>query len=255
MDSPPMIREHDHPAKFSAPILEHLSELAQRLDGPIVDPFAGVGRIHGIGRDDTHGIELEPEFAISHPRTRVGDALNPAHYPNPIGSIVTSPCYGNRFAGNYRGPKCERCHGYGSDSPGNGRPLLCPKCKGSGRDSTGRSGYAISLGRDLSDGSAAAWTFGASYRAFHRRWLALVAGILPAGDARLVVNMKDHYKTAKGVQRRVYVSHWWLSAAYDHGFRLAEATEIPVSGYGFGQNSDARTETESVFVFDLKARD
>jgi tRNA G10 N-methylase Trm11 len=88
----------EHPAKFSEPILELLRQIADVLPGPILDPFAGTGRIHNIGRDDTTGIEIEAEWAATHERTYLGDATK-LPYPNDsFGSIVTSPAYGNRMA-------------------------------------------------------------------------------------------------------------------------------------------------------------
>jgi len=63
-----------HPARYSPEVLEVLSAEIGPVTGPVLDPFAGTGRIHQIGRDDTIGIEIEPEWANLHPRTFHGDA-------------------------------------------------------------------------------------------------------------------------------------------------------------------------------------
>ncbi len=83
----------EHPAKYSAPILELLDLLADDIPGPILDPFAGTGRIHQLHRDDTVGIEIEPEWATMHPRTIVGDATALPFPDNTFGAIITSPTY------------------------------------------------------------------------------------------------------------------------------------------------------------------
>jgi len=67
--------------------------------GPILDCFAGTGRIHELGRDDTVGVEIEPEWASMHERTICGDStqldtlFNPGHF----GTVATSPTYANRM--------------------------------------------------------------------------------------------------------------------------------------------------------------
>src|SRR3982750_3152473 len=89
-----------HPAPSPAPILGLLAELVG--DGSMVlDPFAGIGRIHQLEDLDrgiiTEGVEIEPEWAALDPRTRLGDATAlPEHWAAAFDAVVTSPCYGNR---------------------------------------------------------------------------------------------------------------------------------------------------------------
>src|SRR5207344_1862627 len=107
-----------HPAPFSASIMDVLADLIADWEGPILDPYAGVGRVHELGRDDTFGIEIESEWADTHHRTFCGDSSHlivtggrmmscvngtqvaDLERPN---AVVTSPDYGNRMADQYLG--------------------------------------------------------------------------------------------------------------------------------------------------------
>lgn len=239
-----------HDAKYSAEVLEILRALAPGLDGPIVDPFAGVGLIDTIGRADVIGIELEPEWAVASPVVRQGDALELADYPAEVGAIVTSsPTYGNRMGDPYLGPTCLECNGNGivGEHP---RRAECPLCEGLGRNRRGRYGYGISLGRLASEGSSCHLQWGDSYREFHRRWLIVASTVLEPGPRRLVLNMSDHYR---GGQLQ-YVCHWWIEEAGRQGFRLADTHRADTARQGHGQNGEKRAAAEMVFVFDLIGR-
>lgn len=235
--------EPRHDAKYSGNVLLVFSSLATDeqtpMAGPIVDPFAGVGRIDQIGRSDVVGIEIEPEWAESSACVTLGDALDPLSYPYVVGSIMTSPCYGNRFADQYLGPKCKLCEGVGCDECGNGH------------DGSGRYGYAISLNRRVSDGSAAALHWGPKYRTFHTKFLMVCSEVLEPGQRRLVINISDHQRDKK----RQYVVQWWIEAAGLQGFRLVEAHAVDTDRFGHGQNHEARAESEMVLVFDFLSRD
>ena len=70
-----------HPAKFSPVILDEMRrwlmqerEIVMVPMKTLVDPFAGLGRIHTLGIDglETRGLELEPEWARAHPRDLSG---------------------------------------------------------------------------------------------------------------------------------------------------------------------------------------
>ena len=206
-----------HPAKFSEPILDLLRELVVDLPGPILDPFAGTGRIHDLGRDDTIGVELEPEWAELHERTRVGDATTLPVADGEIGSIVTSPTYGNRMADTY-----------------------------DGRDGSRRNTYRAALGRNLSPNSSAGMNWGERYRELHRAaWREAFRVLDPNGF--LVLNVSDHVRKGKTVP----VSAWHATALLDVGF-----VGVPDGWYlvetrrnRHGANGDARAAHESVIVF------
>ena len=91
----------EHPAKFSASILEVLNDVvmreAERIEARlrVLDPMAGVGRIHeldALSVFDTVGVELESEWATQHPRTVVGDATALRFADCTFDAVVTSPC-------------------------------------------------------------------------------------------------------------------------------------------------------------------
>lgn len=250
-----------HDAKFSVEVLEIFRALAGDLPGPIVDPFAGVGLIDTIGRADVIGIELEPEWATASPVVRQGDALDPGAYPDEVGTIMTSPTYGNRMADRYLGPVCAACLGEGRRdiTVADGTSTIedrargwapCASCHGRGRNGSGRYGYGISLGRLASEGSSCHLQWGDAYRDFHRRWLIIASTVLDPGPSRLVLNMSDHYRG--GVHQ--YVCHWWIEEAGRQGFRLADTYRATTDRFGHGQNSERRAPAEMVYVFDLIGR-
>lgn len=91
----------DHPAKFTPAIVDAIGELVLDhfappvLDRPpaLLDPFAGVGGIHALRPGiETHGVELEPEWAAASPWTEVGDATNLRWADGTFDVVATSPC-------------------------------------------------------------------------------------------------------------------------------------------------------------------
>lgn len=205
-----------HPAKFSDPILDVLRELVVDLPGPILDPFAGTGRVHELGRDDTIGVEIEPEWAILHERTVVGDALRLPLPDGSIGTIVTSPTYGNRMADNYAG------------------------------DGTRRHTYRIALGRELSEGSSAGMQWGDAYRTLHRSAWREAFRVLH-DDGFLVLNISDHVRKGKLVP----VSAWHASTLLSVGFvGVPEGWHtVETRRNRHGANGELRADVESVIVF------
>lgn len=239
-----------HDAKYSVPIVELFQSLlndeAKPVAGPIVDPFAGTGQyLELLCRDDVSGIELEPEWAECSDLVVQGDATDPGSYPAKVGTIVTSPCYGNRFAGNYLGKPCDVCGHSAEADPG------CEVCEGTGWDARRRYGYAVTLARPLSEGSGALHTFGKQYRALHRQFLKTAAEVLEPGARRFILNMSDHSNAQSGHQ---YVVAWWIKAAADRGFRMVEAHTVETRRMKNGANRELRADSEMVIVFDLLTR-
>lgn len=204
-----------HPAKFSDPILDTLRLSAPWLPGPILDPFAGTGRIHDLGRDDTIGVEIEEEWAKTHERTIVGNALSLPFGDGEIGSVVTSPTYGNRMADQY-----------------------------DGRDGSRRQTYRIALGRPLSDENSGALQWGDAYRDFHERAWEEVWRVLRPGGA-FVVNVSDHVRKGE-VQP---VADWHTTAIRRLGFVRVAEIGVPTRRMRHGANADARVPTEKIFHF------
>lgn len=206
-----------HPAKFSTEILDVLRPLMERLPGPILDPFAGTGRIHELGRTDTIGVEIEPEWAEQHERTLCGDSrrLTTLFERYSIGSIVTSPAYGNRMADSY-----------------------------DGRDGSRRSTYRIALGRPLTDGNGAGLHFGDDYRELHRVvWREAFAVLRTGGE--LVVNVSDFIRNGDVVP----VVEWHRETILAIGFELVETMTIPTRRMGHGANRELRVPGERLLRF------
>ena len=86
-----------HPAPFSPAVLDEIERLLDvwNIHGKILDPFAGIGRVHLLASNTrkTVGIEIEPEWAHQHPDTRVGNALALHLFPQ----VCRKRCHGCRF--------------------------------------------------------------------------------------------------------------------------------------------------------------
>lgn len=207
-----------HPAKFSDPIIDVLRRVVAELPGPILDPFAGTGRIHELGRTDTYGIELEPEWAQLHERTAQGNALSLPYGDASFGSIVTSPTYGNRMADQY-----------------------------DGRDGSRRHTYRIGLGRPLHEDNSGALQWGEEYRRFHRRaWREAFRVITPGGA--LLLNISDHIRKGEVVG----VTLWHVETLCAIGFDLAPNswTTVETKRQRHGANGELRVDFESVILFE-----
>jgi hypothetical protein len=244
----------EHPAKFSAEILTQLRVLcereAQRLGRPplVLDPFAGVGRIHELGDvADTVGIELEPEWAACHPRTIAGDATDlPASWADHFDMIVTSPCYGNRMADCHDAKdKCKTCGGTGRRGQS-----WCTMCKGKGLSM--RKNYRTALGRMPSDGSAAVMQWGDKYRDLHRRALAEMIRVVEPGGL-VVVNMSNHFRRMPLGEGRfgsqvVRVVEWWVETMMARGLLVEAVLPVATKRHKNGANRDLRWKVEQIIA-------
>jgi hypothetical protein len=89
-----------HPAKFSDAILERVDALLSERDATdtplVLDPFAGVGKIHQLTDIRAVGVEIEPEWATLHPDTIVANTLYLPFRDAVFDGMITSPTYGNR---------------------------------------------------------------------------------------------------------------------------------------------------------------
>ncbi len=212
-----MSKQHavDHPAKFSAPITELLTGLLKDAPGPVLDPFAGVGTIHHLGRDDTIGVEIEPEWATCHERTITGDSRHLLLTDNSVGTVCTSPAYGNRMADAYAGD-----------------------AKGSKRRT-----YRISLDRELSEGNGAGMQWSGAYRRFHADVWGECDRVLQTGGL-FILNVSDHIRGGK----RQHVSDWHLYTLLGMGYSFEEGYTVKTRRHRFGQNHAARVDGEQVLV-------
>lgn len=271
--APPVLK--DHPATYSEAVTTIMAQMLRRfvLAGSIVlDPFAGTGGIHVHAPEwDTRGIELEPEWAAHHARTKVGDATALPFEDNSVQAIATSPCYGNRMADVYLGSDnevCRECGGDGRydpcplddhgdhrrpDCPDHVTPVIdvamlgvCARCLGSGRKRSRRHTYAISLGRKPSDNSAAAMQWGPEYRDLHERaWREAVRVLAPGG--KFILNISDHIRDFT-VQP---VTLWHVGVLTSLGLRLVTSEAAMTPRMGHGENGKLRVTNEWVIVFSL----
>lgn len=201
-----------HPARFSNALLPVIDELLGDAK-TVLDPFAGVGRIHELNRL-TVGVEIEPEWAATHPNTLEGDATKLWFHDATFDAIATSPTYGNRMADNY-----------------------------DGRDGSKRNTYRTALGHDLDKNNSGGMQWGLDYRALH--WVAYgeaIRVLKPGG--RFVLNMKDHIRKGE----RVHVTDWHIEALQLWGLRLDTRRRVPLRGNRFGANADLRIDYEEVIL-------
>lgn len=225
-----------HPAKFSDSVLQLLQDIVP--PGHVLDPFAGTGRIHELAQAGrrTYGVEIEPEYAALHPRTFRGNALNmqplidhEVHFPVAFDSVVTSPCYGNRFADAHHA-----------------------------KDGSVRRSYTHDLRRMTNDetrklhpDNAGTLHFGPAYLEFHRRVWMECARVL-RDDGQIFLNVSDFLETKKkrGVkkQRRVPVVAAHKGLLRRAGFEVVGEWEVGTPRMRYGQNHEARVDGEVVIV-------
>ena len=210
-----------HPAVFSDSILPVLASLLEPSHMLILDPFAGVGRVHEQ-RDilpfnvTTVGVELEKEWADLHPETQQGNALALDFVDGTFDAIVTSPTYGNRLADNHNA-----------------------------KDGSVRRSYTHDLGRQLTEDNSGGMQWGPAYRDFHRAaWLEVKRVLKPNG--RLVLNISDHIRQKK----RQYVSSWHAETLIGMGFALADSSRVVTPRLRSGAHSTSRVSSELVLALD-----
>lgn len=254
-----------HPAPYSGALLPVLAALVDlhaprrtRRPTRVLDPFAGTGRVHGLVAlveepIETWGVELMPRWAALHPRTLHGDATAlPREWSGRFDAIVTSPCYGNRFADHHDARDvCSEC---------DGRPNLwewlvagrwssrCPKCGGNGLSP--RRSYAHYYGRDRflhdapRDRNAGLMHFGDEYRDLHERAWREARRVL-AKDGVLILNIKNFVRDGEVVD----VAGWHRRTLEALGFRRLGTKSVTLRGFRHGANRDARETGERVYLF------
>ncbi len=208
-----------HPAPYSDALLALFRDLLGDLivvGEPILDPFAGTGRIHELRPTyETTGIEIETEWAALSPHTVLGNALAlPTDWTDEFAAIVTSPTYGNRLADSHN-----------ASDPGR------------------RRSYTHDLGRPLDVDNSGAMQWGSEYRFFHRdAWKEAVRCL--ADDGLFLLNIKDHIRDGN----RQQVSRWHIKALESLGLEWEEEHEVPTRGLMAGANHELRAGGEKVYV-------
>lgn len=211
-----------HPAKYSDSILTTLAELLDNEILParvinVLDPMAGVGRIHELRteRIETFSVELEAEWvgAPSVWRTQ-GDATALQWASNSFDVVMTSPCYGNRMADHHEA-----------------------------KDDSKRMTYKHLLGRDLSPNSGAALQWSHPYRELHSTILAEMVRVLRP-EGLMVVNMSNHIRKGE-VQ---HVVEWWVEKMCRMGLLMERIIPVETPRLGFGANGNVRVPYEHVIA-------
>ena len=234
----------DHPARFSPEVLAALQDIVdaerarmpvdlntrRRMPPAVLDPFAGVGRIHDLDRCITVGVELEPEWAACRAGTIVGDATRLAPlWTGTFDVVCTSPVYPNRMTDHHDNRDLHKaCKGAG-----------CRGCKTTGVSP--RKNYRASLGRMPSEGSAAVMGWGPAYRNLHRAAVGEMARVVKPGGL-VVVNMSDHVKGDETVP----VVLWWRWALEDAGLKVRRVVPVDTRRFRNGANRDVRAGNEVI---------
>jgi hypothetical protein len=217
----------NHPAPFSPLVLHELQVLVDRerrrlhRDPLVLDPFAGIGRIHDLRRCSTVGVEIEPEWAACRRDTIVGDATAlPAEWKERFDVVATSPVFPNRMTDHHNA-----------------------------RDASRRHGYRFSLGRMPSEGSSAVMAWGPAYRNLHRTAAAEMFRVLAPGGL-VAVDMSDSYRTRPRHEREVIPAvEWWRQVLEDVGFSTVRVSgPIATPRLREGRNYEARVDGERIIT-------
>lgn len=273
-----------HPAPFPQYILDEFALIltAQRRHVGralrILDPFAGIGRVHNLPDrlGETVGVEIEPEWAACRAGTIVGDATQlPDEWTSSFDAVVTSPCYGNRLADHHEArDSCPKCDGIGVTWTPEGcgdAPMICPDCSSIGCACGGigkamrrhvlncgrcrsrkcgschgtglsfRHTYRHVLGRMPDERSAGAMQWGAAYRDLHESAWREARRVVRA-DGLMLVNMKNHIR--HDVEQ--YVVEWHEITLNRVGFDVLDVRYVSAPGIRHGSNYSKRVDFESI---------
>jgi len=280
-----------HPAPFPKYILEHLTlwlsaerrELGRPLK--ILDPFAGVGRIHDLPRrlGETVGIEIEPEWANLRKGTIVGDATQlPEAWTATFDVVATSCCYGSRMADHHEAKDscyvckgagtawtpegcadvpfvCPECHDIACKCGGHAKALrahvlACPTCRRAVCKACGGNGlskrytYRHALGRPLHERNAGQMQWGEGNQGHAYRMLHADAW----REARRVLRqgglflLNSKNHIRAGVEQ--CVTEWHAQELERQGFVVQTVQDIPAHGLPAGANADVRVVNERLIV-------
>lgn len=217
-----------HPAPFNREALDVARKWLSRGSTPhkILDPFAGIGRIHELRPDfETYGIEIEPEWARASEYTLEGDMFDLKRLlrednilPMWVDTVITSPVFGNRMSDHH-----------------------------DAKDDSRRITYRHTLGRPLHENNSGRLNWGKKYRDFHLHAWALLTDINPIHD--FMLNIKDHIRKGE----RQYVTEFHVQTLRDLGWALLESEFIEAPGIRDGANHNIRVNGEMMLWFHKRA--
>jgi SAM-dependent methyltransferase len=213
-----------HPAVFSDALIpvfaEHI-KLFEVLMGfnpvRILDPFAGVGRIHELRKYsttwETLGVEIEQEWAELSEHTLCANALDLPFGDDEFDVICTSPTYGNRMADHHNA-----------------------------QDGSLRRSYTHDLGHTLHWENSGQMQWGREYREFHENAWSEAVRVL-RHNGLFLLNCKDHIRGGK----RMYVCNFHLLTLRKLGVQRLRSIKVGTPHMRAGVNSDLRL-SEMIYV-------
>lgn len=212
-----------HPAKFRDDHIEVAREMLSGKATCVLDPFAGVGRVHALRPEfTTWGIEIEAEWSNQSFYTLCGDSTNLRNsllkvglHPSLFDAAFTSPAFGNRMADSH-----------------------------DAKDGSRRNTYRHALGRPLHPNNSGGmqWT-DPEYKKLHESVWGQVTELPRA--RWFVLNIKDHIR--KGERQRV--TDWHVETLLAMGWEVEKQVEMDSSGNRDGANSKLRVDYESMILF------
>jgi SAM-dependent methyltransferase len=225
-----------HPAPYSQAILRFIANHQILPDtGVVLDPMAGIGRVHDLAQAgrETIGIEIEPEWAACHPHTRVGNALALPFEDESIDAVMVSPVFGNRMSDSHMAKDGSHRRSYTHDlrrMTGDETRLLDP----------------------ANSGTLYCWQ--PAYWRFHdAAWQEVYRVLRPydplTRSGTFVLNVSDCYRTHRGQRRREPVVETHRSICESIGFTLIARHEIVTPRMRRGANHESRAEAEVLLIF------
>ena len=212
-----------HSAKYSDVFIPIFADLLKDCE-VVLDPMAGTGKLAMIkefgfrGKVVCNDIESEwkngEDYLVDEWHCSDASRMEWAE-DNTFDAICTSPTYGNRMADNFVS-----------------------------KDGTRRITYRHYLGHELKEGNTGYMQFGDKYREKHREIYAECLRVLKPGGL-MIVNVSNHIRA--GVEIPVVDFH--KETLESLGAKFEREIQVKTPRMGFGANSKARVEHESILIF------
>lgn len=212
-----------HPAKYSDVFIPIFADLLKDCE-VVLDPMAGTGKLAMIkefgfrGKVVCNDIESEwkngEDYLVDEWHCSDASHMEWAE-DNSFDAICTSPTYGNRMADNFVS-----------------------------KDGTKRITYRHYLGHELKEGNTGYMQFGGKYCDKHREIYAECMRVLKPGGL-MVVNVSNHIRAGAEIP----VVDFHRETLESLGAKFEKEIQVKTPRMGFGANSKARVEYESILIF------